>query len=160
MAERVFTQVFGVVAGLLEKDGKFLLVREAEGTDKGKWNQPAGWIDVGEDPLDAVKREVKEETGHDFTPIHLLGIYSLVRKDLQSKLHATPHPIKLVYIGDISASTTALHDDVSEARWFTAEEILTMSSEELRDLDIKQLIKDYQSGRRFPLEIMRHTVVD
>ena len=81
---RVFSQTFGVVGGLLEKDGKFLLVKESKrkGPDDGKWSQPAGWIDVGEDPVAAGKREVEEETGVEFTPTAILGVYSLVREDV------------------------------------------------------------------------------
>jgi 8-oxo-dGTP pyrophosphatase MutT (NUDIX family) len=75
------------------RDGKILLVREAQrkGPDNGKWNHPAGWIDVGENPIEAVKREVLEESGFTFTPKYLLGIYSLVRKDIEKELGATPH---------------------------------------------------------------------
>jgi len=41
--ERVFTQTFGVVGGIIEKNSKILLVREAKaGEDTGKWNHPAG----------------------------------------------------------------------------------------------------------------------
>ena len=70
MSNRVFTQTFGVVGGLLERDGKIFLVREAQrkGPDNGKWNHPAGWIDVGENPVEAVKREVLEESGFSFSP--------------------------------------------------------------------------------------------
>ena len=47
--QRVFTQTFGVVGALLVRDGKILLVKEAGKMDNGKWNQPAGWPEVGED---------------------------------------------------------------------------------------------------------------
>ena len=101
--ERVFTQTFGVVGALLVRDGKVLLVKEAnKRSDSGKWSQPAGWIDVGEDVIAAVKREAKEETGYEFDPTHLLGIYSLVRNDLVKELGATPHAIKLIFLGNIS----------------------------------------------------------
>lgn len=90
--KRVFSQTFGVVGAIIEKGGKILLVRDfGKGhPDHGKWSHPAGWIDVGENPVDAVKREVKEETGFDFTPTYILGAYSLVRRDVEKALGATP----------------------------------------------------------------------
>ena len=116
---RVFTQTFGVVGGLLERDGKILLVREArrKGPDNGKWSHPAGWIDVGENPIEAVKREVLEESGFTFSPAHLLGIYSLVRQDIEAELGATPHAIKIIFIGDISETQNEkLADYLSETQ--------------------------------------------
>lgn len=160
MAQRVFTQTFGVVGALIEKEGKFLLVQEANvnKTDQGKWNHPAGWIDVGEDPLEAAKREVKEETGLDFTPTHVLGFYSLVRQDLEKSLGSTPHALKLIFLGKLSdEAAQALHDDVSETRWFTPEEINQLG-DQLRDVDIKAQVNDYLNGKRYPLELLTHTI--
>jgi phosphatase NudJ len=155
---RVFSQTFGVVAAILEKDGKILLMKETYPTpDKGKWNQPAGWIDIGEDPIEAVKREVKEESGYDFEPTALLGVYSLVRNDIiRDGFH--PHAIKLIFIGKISEIQSALADDSEETKWFSPEEIFTMDKKTLRDLDIKQAVRDYFAGKRYPLEIFRHTI--
>lgn len=159
MDNRVFTQTFGVVGGLLVKEGKVLLVKESGTADKGKWNQPAGWPDVGEDLLLAAKREVEEETGYEFTPTHLLGVYSLVRKDLTEKLGATPHALKFIFIGDISENQkNKVFDDVAETRWFTPEEIEKMDLSTLRDLDIKKMVKDYFAGKRYPLDTIRHTI--
>ncbi len=158
--KRVFSQTFGVVGGFLEKNGKILLVKEAkEGPDTGKWNHPAGWINVGENPIDAVKREVKEETGLEFTPTHILGVYSLVRKDLEKQLNSLHHPIKIIFIGDISDKKTGeLYNDISETKWFTPEEIEKMDLKTLRDLDVKKMVKDYFAGKKYPLEILSHTV--
>jgi len=154
--ERVFTQTFGVVGAIIERDGKIILVKEAKGVqDKGKWNHPAGWIEIGESPIEGVKREVKEETGLEFTPTHILGIYSLARKDFEP-IH---HPIKIIFIGNISnEESEELTDDVSEKKWFSQEEIESMDSNTLRDLDIKKMVKDYFSAKRFPLELLAHTV--
>jgi ADP-ribose pyrophosphatase YjhB (NUDIX family) len=158
---RVLTQTFGVVGGLLERDGKILLVREAgrKGSDYGKWSHPAGWIEVGENPIEAVKREVQEESGFSFTPQYVLGVYSLVRRDIEKELGAAPHAIKIIFIGDISEIQNGnLQGDVSEARWFSPDEIYSMGQETLRDLDIKQMVRDYFAGRKFPLKIITHTV--
>lgn len=56
MAQRVFTQTFGVVGAIIEKNGKILLVKETKKGCKGKWSYPAGWIDIGENVIDAAKR--------------------------------------------------------------------------------------------------------
>jgi len=157
--KRIFTQTFGVVGAIIEKDGKILLVKETKKIAKNKWSHPAGWIDVGENPIKAVKREVKEETGFEFNPTHVLGIYSLAKKDLQKELREIHHPIKIIFIGDISnKQKQSLADDVSEYKWFTPEEIKKMDRKTLRDLDIKKMVKDYFSKKRYPLEILTHTV--
>ena len=157
--ERVFTQTFGVVGAILEKDGKILLVKETKKVAKGLWNHPAGWIDLGENPLNAVSREVKEETGYDFNPTHILGVYSLYKKNLKERFNITPHAIKIIFIGNISKNTTGgLIDEISESKWFAPEEIYEMDINILRDLDIKKMVKDYFSGKRYPLELLTHII--
>lgn len=161
MAKRVFTQTFGVAGAIIEKDGKILLVKEAprKGIDAGKWNHPAGWIEVGESPIEAVKKEVEEETGYKFTPTYLIGVYSLDREDFLKHGEEIHHPIKLVFTGTISEERNEdLADDVSDAKWFAPEEIYNMDSETLRDADIKQVVKDYFAGKKYPLDIITHTI--
>ena len=156
MAERVFTQTFGVVGAIIEKDGKILLVKELKSAAKGKWNHPAGWIDVGENPIDAVKREVNEETGYEFTPTDILGVYSLVKTKLEG---GVKHPIKIIFIGKISEEQGEfMKDEIGETKWFAPEEIEAMDSNTLRDLDIKQMVKDYFAGKRYPLDLITHTI--
>jgi len=155
MTQRIFTQTFGVVGAIIEKDGKILLVKETKATAKGKWSHPAGWIDVGENSIDAVKREVKEETGFDFEPGNILGVYVIV-KDEADVVH---HALKVIYTGDISdKEVSELADDVSETKWFTPEEIQSMDSKTLRDLDIKQMVKDYFLDIKYPLNLITHTI--
>lgn len=160
--QRVYTQVFGVVAALIEREGRFLLVKENFGPahpDDKKWNLPAGWIDVGENPLDAVRRETKEETGYEFTPTHFLSVSSLVRADIAEQFGSTLHALKLVFMGTISKKPIAsLEGDTSEIRWFTAQEIDAMDAQTLRDVDIKRLVRDSLDGIKYPLEIIHHTV--
>lgn len=163
MAERVFTQVFGVVGAIIEREGKFLLVKEHHPghSADGKWNQPAGWIDVGEHPIDAVVREVREETGLQFTPTHLLGVYSLVkRNEGRIDAHQEPrHSIKLIFISThAGTSGNFSNDEISETKWFSPEEIYAMDGAKLRDSDIKREVRDYLSGVRYPLEIVTHTM--
>lgn len=158
---RNISQPFVVLGAILEKNGKFLLVKEAgkKRHDAGKWNQPAGWLEHGEEPLEAVKREVKEETGFDFQPKAVLGLYSLLRNDLRGILNPVPHPVKIIFTGEINDNNqTDLADDISEIKWFSPEEIQTMDKHTLRDLDIKKEVQDYLAGKRYPLEFLKHTI--
>ncbi|MDP2933673.1 MAG: NUDIX domain-containing protein [bacterium] len=160
MAKRVFTQVHAVAGAIIEKDGKILLVKEVWASpDQGKWNQPAGWIDIGDNPLYSVVKEVKEETGYDFVPTGLLGIYSIVRKDLEKEIEAGfPHAVKLIFVGEISGAPQSGNDEIGEVRWFSPEEIEEMGTALLRDMDIKNEVKDYFIKKPLPLETISHFV--
>jgi 8-oxo-dGTP diphosphatase len=54
----------GVAAWCLHR-GRLLMLRRAEGASHGggTWSLPGGWVDFGEEPEEAVFREVREETG-------------------------------------------------------------------------------------------------
>jgi 8-oxo-dGTP pyrophosphatase MutT (NUDIX family) len=62
------------VAAIIEDKGRYLLVEEQ--TPEGlRLNNPAGHLEPGESPLQGVVREALEETGRDFVPAALVGIY-------------------------------------------------------------------------------------
>ena len=52
-----------VVAGLIEKDGKYLIARRTTGNYEvlNKWEFPGGKIEPNEDPKNALAREMMEE---------------------------------------------------------------------------------------------------
>ena len=45
------------------------------------WTTPGGRVELGESPLDALKREVLEESGLDVVADELVGVYSKPYKD-------------------------------------------------------------------------------
>ena len=61
-------------AGVVIKDGKVLLARHTYGAGKGKLIIPGGYIQHGETPEKAVKRELMEETGITADPVEIVGI--------------------------------------------------------------------------------------
>jgi 8-oxo-dGTP diphosphatase len=50
-------------AVLIEQEGKLLLLQRNDEPWKGSWMVPAGYVEADEDPKEAAKREVREETG-------------------------------------------------------------------------------------------------
>jgi ADP-ribose pyrophosphatase YjhB (NUDIX family) len=69
----------GVFAAITDKEGRILCVRMKYATHA--WTTPGGRVELGESPLDALKREVLEESGLDVVPEELVGVYSKSRKN-------------------------------------------------------------------------------
>lgn len=64
-----------VVHGIIEKDGKLLLVKRAGPIlETGKWSLPSGFLGRDETAAGGIVREVKEETGWDSEVISLFRI--------------------------------------------------------------------------------------
>ena len=62
------------VTAVVIKDNKVLLGRHTYGAGKGKLIVPGGYVNVGESPQEAVKREYLEETGITIEPKDIIGI--------------------------------------------------------------------------------------
>lgn len=71
------------VAAIAEHDGRFLLVEERV-HDTLVINNPAGHLEESESFIDAVRRETLEETGWEFEPDAVTGIYLLKNLSLDA----------------------------------------------------------------------------
>ena len=87
-----------IVGGVLEKDGKYLLVQEAQEKCYGKWNLPAGHLDPNETIFEAAKREIKEESGLD---VKLTGVCQIGNRKLESDVFVSVIFSAKVLDGDI-----------------------------------------------------------
>ncbi len=59
-----------------DADRVLLLWRHRFTTDAWGWEIPAGWSEIGEDPTEAVRREVTEETGYRPGRVEPMATYS------------------------------------------------------------------------------------
>lgn len=138
------------VAALMERDGRFLLVEEetAEGV---RFNQPAGHLDAGESLVEACAREALEETAHAFIPTELVGIYQWPRPQGDITY------LRFAFAGKVGARETArpLDAGILRAVWLTVAEIEVCADRHRSPL-VLQCVHDYLSGRRFPLDAIRH----
>lgn len=134
------------------------MVKEAAGKDAGKWNQPTGWLDKKENPITGAARETFEETGFKVKINHFLGIYSSVKRGLVYKKEGKAvHPVKIIFSGKILSGKIKFdHQEISRIKWFEPKEILKMNKKTLRDLDIKDEVKNYINKKLYPLKIIKH----
>lgn len=139
-----------VVAALIEQNGRFLMVEET--TQRGvQYNQPAGHLEANESLLDAVVRETMEETAHRFMPEALLGVYRW-RAPHHDRVY-----LRFAFTGRITDFDAALSLDagILRALWLTPAEIEALKPQH-RSPMVTQCIVDYQTGTRYPLEILTH----
>ena len=111
-----------IVGGVIERDGKFLLVQEAKEKCRGKWNIPAGHLDSNETIFDGAKRDIKEETGCN---VELTGVLQIGNRVLEDDV-----------LVSVIFSTKLLDDNITydsneilDIKWFTWEELINMKDE-------------------------------
>lgn len=111
-----------VTGGILEKDGKILLVQENKNICKGKWNIPAGGLDENESLIEGAKREIYEETG---CKVEITGILEIINEILEGV-----NVICFFFDTKIIEENIKIDgDEISNVRWFNYEEILSMKDE-------------------------------
>lgn len=99
------------VAALIEQQGRVLLVRRVHPPERGRWTLPAGFVDAGEDPAQAVVRECREETGLRVQVDALLDVLAV-------REHPAGADILIVYRAHVLDGRLAPGDDADRAAFF------------------------------------------
>jgi 8-oxo-dGTP diphosphatase len=100
-------------------DDRVLLVRRRGAPFKGYWDLPGGFLDEGEHPLDAVRRELREETGLTIEPETFLGVW-MDRYGDDESAQAT---LNLYWTARVVAGDARPDDDITDLAWFEVDEL-------------------------------------
>jgi len=136
------------VAAITQQEGRFLMVEEnVRGTLV--INNPAGHLDENESFVDAVYRETLEETGWEFEPDAVTGIYLWKNLSLETTF------LRIAFCGRCTHHHPGrpLDQGIVRPRWCTRAE-LADGILNLRSPLVTRCIDDFLAGRRFPLEIL------
>lgn len=138
------------VAAVVERDGRYLLVEERAADGRLVLNNPAGHLDHGETLLQAVAREVLEETACVFTPTHLQGIH------LAPSAADDVTYLRFAFAGHVSEPLPghALDRSIVRTLWLTPDEIAAEHARH-RSALLMRCIGDHRAGRRYPLELLQ-----
>ena len=137
------------VAAVAERDGQFLLVQERVAR-RVVLNQPAGHLEDGESLLEAVARETREETGREFLPQALLGLY-LWRGPAGRSI------LRIAFAGTVAErdESAPLDRGILRTLWLGRTELVARSAEHRSPL-VLRCIDDYLAGTRHSLAVLRH----
>jgi 8-oxo-dGTP pyrophosphatase MutT (NUDIX family) len=138
------------VAAVAETNGRFLLVEERI-SHRLVFNQPAGHVEDGETLLQAVVREVREETAWLFHPESLLGIYLWRRP---SNGRAT---LRFAFTGSVTDHhrDQPLDRGIVRTHWLSQDE-MRQREPRMRSPLVLRCIEDYFAGTRLPLSAVAY----
>lgn len=123
---------------LIKYKDKFLILREgaSDGTATGKYQVPGGMVEPGEDFMDALLREVHEETGLSVKPIVPVMIDSWM-----PTIEGVPHQIfGIFYLCTTSTDKIKLSHEHDDYAWIKPSEV----SKYITTLQIPKLIDQYE----------------
>ena len=140
------------VAAVIEQDGKFLFIEELVEGEK-VINQPAGHLEENESFIEAVCRETLEESGYEFLPESITGIYHW------------QHPINLItylrvcFTGPVTHHhpDNKLDKDILRSLWLSYDELLARDTM-LRSPLVKRCVDDYIAGQRYPIHLIQQII--
>ena len=100
------------VSGLISHpNGKILLIR---GPRRG-WEFPGGQVEEGENLIEALQREVQEETGVTASIGSLVGVYSNIK---------SPTKLAFGFLGDYLRGELTTSDESLETEWVARHSVL------------------------------------
>ena len=123
------------VEGVLERDGKVLLTKRGIDPRRGHWDLPGGFLEEGEEPLEGLAREFREETGLAVRPLEWLGTH------LEPYDHYFVLGLTWLVEGDGEPRPA---DDVDELAWFGPDEL----PEEMAFSHQDELLRAWAARRR------------
>lgn len=144
--------VAAIIEQVVDGTSRYLLVEERT-RDGLRLNNPAGHLDAGESLLQAVVREVLEETARHFVPQALVGVYlsRFRRADEEDTTY-----LRFAFCGTVSEpeAQRTLDEGIVRTLWATLAE-LRASAPLHRSPLLLQCVEDHQAGRRYPLAVLQ-----
>ena len=137
-----------IVGGIIEKDNKILMVKEAKKKCYGKWNVPAGHLEDGETIFEGAIREIFEETG---CKVRLNKVLPIMSKDIEDTTL-----IIITFTTELLEEKISFNkEEILDVKWISKEELENMNIEHLRDEGlIKRTLKMLKENKLYPLDII------
>jgi 8-oxo-dGTP diphosphatase len=119
------TPILAVSAAII-RNGKVLIVRRARPPAGGLYTLPGGGVEVGETLIEAVVREVREETALAIEPVALAGYREAITRDGEGRIER--HFVILPFAARWIAGEPMRNDELSEAMWLDPSEIAGLNT--------------------------------
>jgi len=103
----------------LNEKQEVLLLKRAISPSLGKWDTPGGFLENGEDPIDGLRREMREELSLEIELGPILTIFI----DHYGKNEDVVYTFNVFYEAKILSDDIKLDHENSEYKWFAKDDI-------------------------------------
>jgi 8-oxo-dGTP diphosphatase len=107
------------VGGVVVRDGRVLLIRRGKPPLLDRWVIPGGTVELGETLLEALVREMREETALLVEPLELLTVFDRIERDGEGVRY---HFVILDYLCRSTSGEARAGSDAREVAWASQEE--------------------------------------
>jgi ADP-ribose pyrophosphatase YjhB (NUDIX family) len=114
------------VSAAIIRDGNILVVRRARPPANGLFTLPGGVVEAGEALIEALVREVREETGLTIEPLAMAGFRESIVRDSLDRVER--HFVILCFAARWIAGEPVLSDELSEARWLVPSQLADLQT--------------------------------
>ena len=109
------------IGAVIVKDNKVLLIKRAGEPGRGLWSIPGGLVELGEKIKDAVRREVKEETGLEVKVNEIADVTEIITRDEEGKVKY--HFVIVDFFAEPLKGELKPSSDALEAKWVEFEDL-------------------------------------
>ena len=137
-----------VCANVIEKEGKFLLVKETLAAAKEKYNFPAGRLEPGESLVSCAAREAEEETGFKVRAEKLICV---------SQFHSNSDEVIVFFFkSSIVGGKATASAEIPEVKFFSYAELKRLAAaDKLRHRYFVDVVNLFKAGRLMELDVVK-----
>lgn len=136
-------------------DGRVLLARHLSPTGASNWTLPGGRVEHGEDPFEAVIREVAEETGCLAVVDRLLGVDSRLIPAAEARAGVEHQNIGVFYRVRLTGGRLRPRpdDEIAEAVWTRIPDVVGLPRSSLVDIGLSLALTLPPTGHVAPVPV-------